>query len=53
MARGFSPGQPEETLGRFVRLGLELVDHQVLEGFRLEGGGELALSEFLWWKPSS
>lgn len=41
------PGQPQETLGGLVGLGLELVDHQFLEGFRLGRCGELALSEFL------
>lgn len=41
------PDKPEETLGGSVLLSLELVAAEVLDVLGLEGGGKLAVAEFL------
>lgn len=41
------PDQPHQSFGSSMLLGLQLVYHKGLKSFRLGGGGELAITDFL------
>lgn len=42
-----APDEPDQAFSGDVLLGLELVDDELLEGLGFEGGGELAIADFL------
>jgi hypothetical protein len=41
------PDEPEEAFGGSVFSGLQFIEDEFLEGFGLEGSGELAFTDFL------